>query len=164
MAARAKPTVAAEPGDRALVVTRLFDAPRSLVFLAWTRKEHLDRWCAPHGFTVPYSEGELRPGGAWRSCMRAPDGAEHWLSGRYREVVEDELLVFTHGREDQRGKRGHESVVTVRFTDQGGKAKLTFHQAMFDSVEAHDGHAGGWSECLDRLADHLATLRVASEN
>jgi uncharacterized protein YndB with AHSA1/START domain len=162
MAARAKPNAATEPGDRVLVVTRVFDAPRSLLFRAWTRKEHLDRWCAPRGFTIPYSEGELRPGGAWRCCMRSPDGAEHWLSGIYREVVEDELLVFTHAWEDERGKRGHETVVTVRFADQGGKTKLTFHQAIFDSVEARDGHAGGWTECLDRLGEHLATLHVGS--
>lgn len=93
MAARATPNAATEPGaDKVLVITRVFDAPRSLVFQAWTRKEHLDRWCAPRGFTIPYSEGELRVGGAWRCCMRAPDGVEHWLSGTYREIVEDELL------------------------------------------------------------------------
>jgi uncharacterized protein YndB with AHSA1/START domain len=164
MAARAKPSAAPEPGDRVLVVTRMLDAPRSLVFRAWTRKEHLDCWCAPRGFTVPYSEGELRTGGAWRCCMRAPDGVEYWLSGRYREVIEDELLVLTHAWEDERGKRGHETVATVRFADQGGKTKLTFHQAIFESVEAREGHAGGWTECLDRLADHLAALRVASES
>ena len=161
MAARAKPNAATEPGDSVLVVTRVFDAPRRLLFRAWTRKEHLDRWCAPRGFTIPYSEGDLR---AWRCCMRAPDGVEHWLSGTYREVVEDGLLVFTHAWEDERGQRGHETLVTVRFADQDGKTKLTFHQAIFDSVEARDGHASGWTECLDRLVDHLATLRLASES
>lgn len=156
MAARATPNAAAEPGaDRALVITRVFDAPRSLVFQAWTRKEHLDRWCAPRGFTIPYSEGDLRPGGAWRCCMRSPDGVEHWLSGTYRAIVEDELLVFTHAWEDDHGKRGHETLVTVRFADQAGKTRLTFHQASFESIEARDGHAAGWSECLDRLSDYL---------
>jgi uncharacterized protein YndB with AHSA1/START domain len=162
MAARAKPSAATQGGDRALVVTRVFDAPRSLVFQAWTRKEHLDKWCAPRGFTILYSEGELRPGGAWRSVMRGPDGTEHRLSGVYREIVEDELLVFTHAWEDEHGKRGHETVVTVRFADQGGKTKLTFHQATFETAEARDGHAGGWAECFDRLSDYLPTLRVPS--
>ncbi|MGA7489081.1 MAG: SRPBCC domain-containing protein [Xanthobacteraceae bacterium] len=162
MAARTKAD-ATEPGDRALAVTRVFDAPRSLVFQAWTRKEHLDRWCAPRGFAVPYSEGELRPGGVWRCCMRSPGGVEHWVSGSYREIVENELLVFTHAWEDEHGKRGHETVVTVRFENQGGKTRLIFHQATFESIEARDGHAGGWVECLDRLADHLATLRVPSK-
>jgi uncharacterized protein YndB with AHSA1/START domain len=161
MAARATPNAATEPGaDKVLVITRVFDAPRSLVFQAWTRKEHLDRWCAPRGFTIPYSEGELRVGGAWRCCMRALDGVEHWLSGTYREIVEDELLIFTHAWEDERAKRGHETLVTVRFTDVGGKTKLTFHQAPFESLESRDGHAGGWSQCLDRLSDYLLAQRA----
>ncbi len=70
-----------KPAERVLVLTRIFDAPRHLVFEAWTKKEHLDEWLAPHGFTILYSEGDLRPGGAWRSCMLAPDGAKHPLSG-----------------------------------------------------------------------------------
>lgn len=167
MAARANAATepaAIEPADRTLVITRLFEAPRSLLFQAWTRKEHLDRWCAPRGFTIPYSEGEFRPGGAWRCCMRSPDGVEHWLSGRYREIVPDELLVFTHAWEDEYGKRGHETLVTVRFADQNGKTKVTFQQGVFELVELRDGHAGGWSECLDRLCDHLATLRVEPQS
>lgn len=162
MAAKARPSAATEPGDSELLITRVFDAPRSLVFHAWTKKEHLDQWCAPRGFTIPYSEGELRAGGAWRCCMRSSDGTEHWISGTYREVIEDELLAFTHAWEDERGKRGHETLVTVRFADQDGKTRITFHQATFESVESRDGHAGGWAECFDRLADHLATLRVPS--
>jgi uncharacterized protein YndB with AHSA1/START domain len=147
------------PGDRVLVITRVFDAPRRLVFEAWTKKEHLDQWCAPRGFTIPSSEGELRPGGAWRSWMRSPEGVEYRLSGIYREVVQDELLVFTHSWEED-GKRGHETVVTVRFADHGDKTKLTFEQAIFETVESRDSHRGGWTECLERLADHLAKLRV----
>ncbi|MBV8900016.1 MAG: SRPBCC domain-containing protein [Verrucomicrobia bacterium] len=69
--------------------------PCRLVFEAWTAKEHLDQWCAPHGFTIPWSEGDLRPGGAWRCCLRSPEGVEYRLGGTYREIVQDELLVFT---------------------------------------------------------------------
>jgi uncharacterized protein YndB with AHSA1/START domain len=161
MAARAKADGAREAADNALAITRVFDAPRSLVFQAWTRKEHLDRWCAPRGFTIPYSEGELRPGGAWRCCMRTPDGTEHWISGVYREIVEDELLIFIHAWEDEHGERGHETVVTVHFADRGGKTEIRFYQGPFTSVEARDGHAGGWTECFERLAGHLATPPVA---
>ena len=76
--------------------------------------------------------------------MRAPDGTEHRLSGIYREIVEDELLVFTHAWEDEHGKRGHETVVTVRFADQDGKTKLTFHQASLKRPEgATDMRADG---------------------
>ena len=155
-AARSKPSE-----DRILNIARVFDAPRSLVFQMWTRKEHIDRWLAPRGFTIPYSEGDLRPGGRWRCCMVSPQGVEHWLSGTYREIVENELLVFTHAWEED-GKRGHETVVTVRFADHGGKTRMTFQQATFESIESRDGHAGGWAECLDILADYLASLRVRS--
>jgi uncharacterized protein YndB with AHSA1/START domain len=149
-----------EPSEgRVLYMTRVFDVPRSLVFQAWTRKEHIDRWLAPRGFTIPFSEGELRPGGRWRCCMVSPQGIEHWLSGTYREIIENELLVFTHAWEED-GKRGHETLVTVRFADLGSKTRMTFQQATFASVESRDGHAGGWGECLDILADYLATLRV----
>jgi uncharacterized protein YndB with AHSA1/START domain len=148
-----------QPADRILVITRVFDAPRSLVFEAWTTKEHLDQWCAPRGFTIPQSGGEFRPGGPWRSCMRAPDGTEYRLRGTYREIVQDELLVFTHAWEEADGTLGPETIVTVRFTDENGKTRLTFEQGPFQSIEARDGHKGGWTECLERLAEHIANLQ-----
>ena len=160
--AAANPSAATEPADKVLVITRTFDAPRSLVFQAWTQKEHLDHWCVPRGFTILDSEGELRPGGRWRCRMRSPDGAEYRVGGTYREIVQDELLVFTHAWENEDGKPGHETLVTLRFADQAGKTKLTFRQATFESAESRDSHAGGWNECLDRLSEYLATPRVQS--
>jgi uncharacterized protein YndB with AHSA1/START domain len=147
--------------DRELVITRIFDAPRKLVFAAWTKKEHLTRWSAPKGFTIPFSEGDARPGGAWKACMRTPEGEDLWLSGIYREVVEDEWLVFTHAWEEK-GQRGHETIVTVRFTDHGKKTKMVFHQGPFESVGERDGHTGGWNQCFDRLAGLLAIRRTWS--
>jgi uncharacterized protein YndB with AHSA1/START domain len=146
-----------EPAGPTLVLTRIFAAPRPLVFAAWTQGEHLNLWCAPRGFTIPFSAGDLRPGGAWRSCMCMPDGTECWLSGVYREIVENKLLVFTHAWEEK-GRRGHETVVTVRFSDLGPKTKITLRQSNFESIGSRDGHQGGWSECLDNLADHLKKL------
>ena len=154
MDAKSKPGVL--PNERKVVITRVFDAPRSLVFQAWTQKAHLDQWSAPRGYTIPFSTGDIAPGGRWRCCMRAADGTELWLSGVYREIVENELLVFTHAWEDDSGNRGHETLVTVRFADQGNKTEVTLHQAIFDSAESRDGHAGGWSECLDILSEYLA--------
>jgi uncharacterized protein YndB with AHSA1/START domain len=142
-----------------LVITRIFDAPPSLVFKAWTEREHLIHWSAPHGFTITHSEGDLRPGGAWRACMRSPDGKDLWLGGVYREIVEPTRLVFTHAWDGEDGKRGHETLVTVTLADHRGKTKLTFRQAFFPSVEERDGHAGGWAECFDRLDDHLKHIR-----
>ncbi len=158
MAASTKPNVATELADRVLVMTRVFDAPRRRVFEAWTRKQHLERWCAPRGFTIVHSEGELRPGGRWRSRMRSPEGFEYRLSGAYREIVEDELLVFTQAWDDEEGKRGHDTLVSVRFADQGGGTRVTLRQATFASVKSRDSHAGGWRECLDRLAGYLALI------
>jgi uncharacterized protein YndB with AHSA1/START domain len=144
--------------DRTLVLERLFDAPVALVWRCWTEKEHLNHWSAPRGFTVPYSEGELRPGGKWRCCMRAPNGSELWLGGVYREIVPNRLLVMTHAWEED-GVPGHETVVTVRFQDLGGRTKVTLEQGGFDSTGARDGHGEGWSECFDLLAEHLVTIR-----
>ena len=155
----ARDSVRSSADDRELVITRAFDAPRHLVFQAWTQKEHLDKWSAPKGYTLPYSEGDLRPGGRWRCCMRAADGTELWLGGVYREIVKDELLVFTHVWEEN-GKPGHETLVTVRFSDQGGKTKVEFRQEFFESKESRDGHGEGWAECFDLLADHLRQVQV----
>jgi uncharacterized protein YndB with AHSA1/START domain len=126
-----------------LIITRILDAPRELVFKAWTEPERLVHWSCPHGFTLTHCAGDLRPGGAW-------------LGGVYREIVAPERLVFTHAWDDADGKPGHETVATVTFADQGGKTKMTFRQAFFESVEQRDGHLGGWTECFERLAAHLA--------
>jgi len=146
------------PADRTLVLTRVFDAPRHLVFEAWTKKEHLDQWCAPHGFTIPHSKGDFRTGGAWESLMIRPDGEKFPVSGVYKEIVQDQLLVFTHGWIEDNGKRDYETTVTVRFESEGAKTKVTLEQAIFKSIESRDGHQGGWTECLERLADYLPKI------
>jgi uncharacterized protein YndB with AHSA1/START domain len=145
--------------ERELVIKRVFDAPRELVFKAWTDPEHLKQWSAPRGFTLPFAEGDLRPGGKWRSMMRKPDGTELWLGGVYREIVEPERLVFTHAWDDEHGNPGHETLVTVTFVERDGKTEMTFRQGMFESVESRDGHKGGWTECFDRLEELLSKER-----
>jgi uncharacterized protein (TIGR02246 family) len=148
-----------------LVITRTFDAPRALVFKAWTDPELGKAWSAPQGFTVPHSEGDLRPGGAWRLCMRKPGEADLWVGGVYREVVAPERLVSTHAWEDAHGKPGPETLMTVVLAERGGKTEMTFRQSGFESVESRDGHAGGWSECFDKLERLLPTAgrRTADE-
>jgi uncharacterized protein YndB with AHSA1/START domain len=153
--AAGKASAAAGTAERELVITRIFDAPKSLVFKAWTEREHLVHWSAPHGFTITHCEGDLRPGGAWRCCMRSPDGTDHWLGGVYREIAPPERLVFTHAWEDEDGRPGHETLVTATFAEQDGKTRFTFHQAVFESVAARDSHREGWTECLDRLEEYL---------
>lgn len=80
----------------AIAITRVFDAPRSLLFKMWIEGKHLANWSAPRGFTIPTAKSDVRPGGAWRCCMRSPDGVDYWVGGVYREIVEPERLVFTH--------------------------------------------------------------------
>ncbi|HEX5339995.1 MAG TPA: SRPBCC domain-containing protein [Gammaproteobacteria bacterium] len=115
-------------------------------------------WLAPHGFSITHSEGDCRPGGDWRSCMHSPEGADLWLGGVYREVVKNERLVFTHAWDEADGTPGHETLVIVTFADHEGKTLLTLHQALFRSVESRDGHRGGWSQCLERLAEYLTSM------
>lgn len=154
MAAKSKKPSVRSAG-KTLKITRVFDAPRSLVFAAWTEPRHMKQWSAPHGFKVPVSEGELKPGGAWHAVMVTPDGEKLPLNGVYREVVTDELLVFTH----QWGGEGPETVVTVRFSDApGGATKIEFEQTGFDSPESREGHAGGWEQCFERLEELLGKL------
>jgi uncharacterized protein YndB with AHSA1/START domain len=141
--------------DRELVITRTFAAPRDLVWKAWTEPDRLKKWSSPSGFTIPVSEGDLRPGGKWRACMVKDDGTELWLGGKYTEVVPPERLVFTHAWDDDEGKPGHETTVSVTLTERGGKTLMEFRQSGFDSGEARDGHAEGWGECFDKLDDLL---------
>jgi uncharacterized protein YndB with AHSA1/START domain len=148
---------AARAAERELVITRVLDAPRSLVFKAWTQPEHMVRWLGPRDFTAPACKLDVRPGGAWRACIRCAKGVDHWMQGVYREVVEPERLVFTFAWEEQ-GKPGHETLVTITLAEQDGKTLFTFHQATFESVESRDSHHGGWSECFDRLEQYLASL------
>ena len=145
-----------EQGEQ-LTITRIFEAPVALVFAAWTRPEHLLRWSCPRGFTIPHSQGDIRPGGSFRTCMRSPQGEDHWLGGTYREIVENRRLVSTHAWDDAEGKPGHETLVTVTLEDLGGRTRLTLHQAFFLTASSRAGHEGGWSESLDKLAEFLAS-------
>lgn len=146
-----------EVGDRELVITRVLDAPRRLVFKVWTQPEHLVRWWGPRDFTTPSCQMEARPGGTYRICIRSREGTAYWMRGVYREVVEPERLVFTFAWEDESGAPGHETLVTVTFAEAGDKTRLTFHQAVFETVADRDSHQEGWSECLDRLESYLAS-------
>jgi uncharacterized protein YndB with AHSA1/START domain len=143
--------------DRELVITRIFDAPRHLVFAAWTDPKQAAQWWGPRGFTTVLNEMNVRVGGAWRRCMRSPEGAEHRSRGVYREIAAPERLVFTFAWEEG-GSPGHgpETVVTLTFVDLGdNRTELTLHQALFATVAGRDDHRQGWSSCLDRFAEYL---------
>jgi uncharacterized protein YndB with AHSA1/START domain len=147
---------AALSAERELVITRIFAAPRRLVFKMWTEPEHLVRWWGPRGFKTISGRMDVRPGGAWSRLMRTPDGSVIRKHGVYREIVAPERLVLTYVTDDAAGNPGPETLVTVTFTDLGGKTRLTLHQAGFESGAAREAHHGGWTSCLERLAEHLS--------
>jgi uncharacterized protein YndB with AHSA1/START domain len=137
-------------GDRELTITRIFDAPRDLVFEAWTKPEHLMRWFAPNNFTIPTCEMDFRVGGKFRLCMSG-FGSEHWVSGEYREIVAPERIVWSGTLPHE----GNEIVTTATFADLGGKTRLTVHQTYSIETDSTRGARFGWTETLEHLAEFL---------
>ena len=146
------------PTPAELILSRVYNAPCSLVFACWTEDRHIREWSAPHGFSIPYSEGKAVSGGSWRACMKKPDGTELWLHGVYKEVVLNKKLVMTHVWEQPDSSPGEETLVTVLFEDLGGKTRMTMIQTGFASGESRDGHGEGWGECFERLETLLSKL------
>ena len=147
--------------ERELNIRRTFNAPRELVFRAWTEPQLLAQWSCPRGYTFSENRGELRVGGTFSARMRSPEGTEHRLSGVYREIVPPERLVFTHCWVDEQGRPGPETLVTVTLAERDGRTEMTFHQALFASVEACVGHELGWTSYFERLVELLATPGAA---
>ncbi|MGA9852411.1 MAG: SRPBCC family protein [Gammaproteobacteria bacterium] len=147
------------PTERELVLTRVFDASRELVFRAWTDPEHLARWWGPQGFTNPVCELDPRPGGAIRIHMCAPDGTVYPMKGVFREIIAPERLVFTNIAVDVAGNHLIEGLTTVTFAEHDGKTKLTLQTrgVAVAPVAAQylKGMETGWTQSLERLARHL---------
>jgi uncharacterized protein YndB with AHSA1/START domain len=144
------------PAPRELVLTRLIDAPRELVFQAWTDPRHLAQWWGPQHFTNAVCEVDPRPGGAIRIDMRGPDGVIYPMKGVFREVVAPERLVFTSTAvEDAAGNPQLEGLATVTFAEHEGKTLLTVHNLILKAgpgaADALAGMDEGWNQSLDRL-------------
>ena len=154
--------------DRELLIVRVFDAPRALVWKAWTEPARLKRWWGPRTFTAPVAKIDLRVGGAFLYCMRQADGKDIWGTGVYREIVPLKRIVYMDSFADEKGNvvpatyygmsRDFplEMQVTVTFEEQDGKTKLTLHHAGIPAGPDRDGANQGWNESLDKLADMLA--------
>jgi uncharacterized protein YndB with AHSA1/START domain len=141
--------------ERELVLTRVFDAPRALVFKMWTDPKHLAEWWGPKGFTNPVCEVDLKPDGALRIVMRAPDGGEYPMKGVFREIVPPSRLVFTNIAVDKDGYSIIDGLTTVTFAEEGGKTKLTLQTrgvAVVDYAAAYlQGMEAGWTQSLEKL-------------
>jgi uncharacterized protein YndB with AHSA1/START domain len=153
----------ATPTAHELVITRVFDAPRGLVWQAWTQSRHLLRWCCPKDFAVLFSESDLRVGGNWRTGMRSPEGREYVMHGEYRAIDEPERLIFTHGWEQDELHDGHETLVTVSLEESDGRTVMTFSQVNLATVSSRDGHAEGWSGAFDNLNGYLHEAQIKAQ-
>ena len=161
-------STAKEPVEEVLVIIRLFDAPRELVWKAWTEPETSMKWWGPKGFTCPVCRIDLRVGGAYFNCMRSPEGKDYWSTGVYREIVPPKRLVCTDSFADGQGNivpATHygmsadfplEMLVTVTFEEQDGKTRLTLRHAGLPPGEDLDNCRVGWNESFDKLAEVLA--------
>lgn len=161
-----KQTPAATPsefvGDREIVISRVFEAPRELLWNAWTDPAHIASWWGPRGFTAPPCEIDLRPGGEFLVVLDGPDGNKYPCRGVFKEIVEYEKLVYEGPANEPAGCGAGippNALVTVTFTDRGGDTELTIHTVL-DSSEsrkaaAAEGFVAGWNDSLDRLAENL---------
>ena len=151
------------PSDREIVMTRVFDAARDLVFEAHSSCEHMSNWWGPRKYEFASCEIDFRPGGKWRIVHRGPDGDEDGFHGEFREIVRPERIVWTFEWE---GMPGHVSVDTLTLEEHEGKTTVIATSA-FDSVEDRDGMLGsgmesGAAESYDRLDEYLEVLRERS--
>lgn len=156
-----------EPAEQAVIITRVLDAPRDLVFKAWTEPERLMQWWGPRGFTTPSCAVDLREGGVSHCCMRSPEGKDYWSKSVYREIVEPERLVYTDSFADAEGNVVPASyygmsedwplefLVTVTFDEYDDKTRFTLRH--FGIPLGHDADmcADGWNESFDKLTEYL---------
>lgn len=142
-------------GASDLVISRTFAVSPELVFQAWTDPAQLAQWWGTADMTGVASEIDLRPGGAWRACMRSPEGIDHWAGGTFQEIDTPHRLVMTFAWE---AIGGPETVLTISFESQGTSTVMTFRHGGLTSEASRDGHAEGWSESFDNLAACLATM------
>jgi uncharacterized protein YndB with AHSA1/START domain len=148
---------AAAIADRSIVTTRVLDAPRELVFAAWTDPAHIGEWWGPDGFTTTTHEMDVRAGGAWRFIMHGPDGVDYPNLIVFTEIVPPERLAYDHSD----GDGGNMFRSTVTFDDEGGKTRVTLRgtfatAAERDRVVAEHGAIEGAIQTLGRLAAYLA--------
>ena len=139
--------------------TRVFDAPRRLVFEAHSKPEHIRRWWGPRGATMPVCEMDFRPGGKWRYVIRKENGNEQGFGGEYREIVPPERIVWTFGFDGMPGEPG---VEVLTLTEENGKTTLKAY-SKFNSIAERDGAiasgmAKGAAETWDRLEELLPAI------
>lgn len=158
------------PSDLEIVVTRIFDAPRELLWKVWTQPEHLVHWFGSEDWMLVECEIDLRPGGIWKYCMQGPTGGKSWGLAVYHEVVEPERLVYTDYFADAEGNPVEgmpEALVTVKFSKNQGKTTYT-SASRYRTTEERDrvlrmGLEKGLRAALERVERYLASLLPLSK-
>ncbi|HLO14378.1 MAG TPA: SRPBCC domain-containing protein [Anaerolineales bacterium] len=163
----AKNKAMGEQTRQEIIITRIFDAPRELIWKAWTDPEHFKQWWGPKDFTVPFCEIDLHVGGRYLNCMRSPNGKDYWSTGVYREIVPLERIVCTDSFSDPEGNIVPatyyemsadfplEMLVTVTFEDYEGQTKMTLKHTNLPAGEMSEQTGAGWNESFDKLAKSL---------
>lgn len=153
--------------EHELVISRTFDAPREVVWRAWTEPERIMRWWGPKGFTAPVCTIDLRVGGRYLNCMRSPEGQDFWSTGEYREIVPPKRLVCSDSFADEQGNvvpATHygmgpdfplELQVTVTLEEDQGTTLMTLRHVGLPAGEMSEMCKTGWNESFDKLADSL---------
>jgi uncharacterized protein YndB with AHSA1/START domain len=153
------PAKKAPYGERTVTLTRVFEAPRALVWKAWTDPKMMAQWFGPRGFTNPVCELDVRVGGSLRIVMRGPDGNDYPMKGIFREVLAPERLVFTNIATDKDGNHLLEGETAVTFSEKDGKTTLTLkaHAAGLVPFAPNmlAGMEAGWTQSIDKLEEFL---------
>ncbi len=166
-ATKAKNNVATATADREIVISRLLNAPREMVWDAWTGPRQVVEWWGPRGFTTTIHEMDVRPGGVWRHIMHGPDGTDYPNKSVFIEVVKPERIVYSHGG-GRKGAPGASFEATWTFEAKGEKTLLTMRM-VFPSAEARDlvvreyGAIEGGKQTLDRLEEQLEKTSIVLE-
>jgi uncharacterized protein YndB with AHSA1/START domain len=167
----AKNNLIGEQGKQDVLITRVLNAPRELVWKAWTDPQHFMQWWGPKDYTCPFCEIDLRVGGKYLNCMRSPEGKEYWSTGVYREIIPMERLVFTDCFADEQGNvvpASHyglssdfplEMLVVLTLEDLGGKTRMVLEHIGVPTGPDSDGTQQGWSESFDKLVESLMQSR-----
>jgi len=149
--------------EKKMTITRTFDAPRTLVWEAWTEQKHIKEWWGPKRFTNPVCEWDAKKGGMISIHMKGPDGNIYPMDGVFMEIDKPEKIVFNGGALDQDGKRLFDQITSVSFTEEGKRTKvvidLHFQNILPESMVHIGGANEGWNMSLDKLETLLNILK-----
>ena len=145
-----------------LTITRVFDAPRELVFTAFSEAEMIRQWWAPQGWDMPVCTMDFRPGGEWRYCFRNAEGQEHWARAIYQQIEPGKQIVYRNEFIDSQGNLIEglpSSTFTITFSDLAGKTQLTTHVRLDSAANLEKlvgmGFKQGYTQTLNNLEQFL---------